>query len=87
MRINDDSLIESYVVKDKSEAILIRKIIPIVKKTTFKTREKLEEMLKQPSQENEQIYYIYVNGTMPQNNELEIASEEEIFKRTTFKKM
>ena len=49
MRINDDSLIESYVVKDKSEAILIRKIIPIVKKTTFKTREKLEEMLKQPS--------------------------------------
>lgn len=79
MRINDGSLIESYVVKDKSDAILISKIMPIVKKTTFKTREELEEIFKQPTEENEQIYYIYINGTMPQNNELGIASEEEIF--------
>jgi len=79
MRINDGSLIESYVVKDKSEALLVSKIMPIVKKTSFKTREEIEEMIKQPTQENEKIYYIYLDGTMPKNNEFGIVSEEEIF--------
>ena len=79
MRINNGSIIESYVVKDKSEALLISKIMPIVKKTSFKTRKEIEEIIQQPAQENEKIYYIYLDGTMPQNNEFGFVSEEEIF--------
>ena len=79
MRINNGSIIESYVVKDRRDALLISKIMPIVKKTSFKTRNEIEEMIQQSTQENEKIYYIYLNGTMPQNNVLGIVSEEEIF--------
>lgn len=79
IRINDGNLIESYVVKDKREALLINKVMPIVKKTTFKTREEIEEIFRQPTKENEQIYYLYTSGAMSHNNEFVISSEQEIF--------
>lgn len=80
MRINDGSLIEIYVVKDKNEALVVSKIMPIVKKTSFKTRKELDEILKQPIKENEKLYYMYTNGTFISSDEFEIVSEEEIFK-------
>lgn len=79
IRINDGGVIESFVVKDKNEALVVSKIMPIVKKTSFKTREEIEIMLKQPAQENENLFYIYLDGTISRNNEFGFISEDEIF--------
>lgn len=79
IRVNDGHIIESYVIKDNNEALAVNKIMPIVKETSFKTREELEKMFEQPSKENEHLYYLYVNGTMPRNNDFGLSSEEEIF--------
>ncbi len=53
--------------------------MPIYKSTSFKTREELEKLFEKPSGENESLYYLYVNGTMPANNEFNISTEKEIF--------
>lgn len=79
IRINDGHLIESYVVKDKNEALSVNKVMPIHKSTSFKTREELEKLFEKPSGENESLYYLYVSGTMPANNEFNISTEKEIF--------
>lgn len=79
IRINDGHLIESYVVKDKNEALSIDKVMPIYKRTSFKTRKELEKLFEKPSGENESLYYLYLNGTMPTNNEFNISTEKEIF--------
>lgn len=79
IRINDGNIIESFIVKDKNEALAINKVMRIHKNTSFKTREELEKIFEQPTDENEKLYYLYVTGTMPINNELNISSEKEIF--------
>lgn len=77
--INGGHLIESYVVKDKSEALAVNKVMSIYKSTSFKTRKELEKSFEKPSAENESLYYLYVNGTMPAKNEFNIPTEKEIF--------
>lgn len=79
IRINDGYLIESYVVKDKREALAISKVMPIYKSTSFKTREELDKLFQQPSDKNERLYYLYLSGEMPINNEFNVPNEKEIF--------
>lgn len=79
IRINGGHLIESYVVKDKSEALAVSKVMPIYKSTSFKTRKELEKLFEKPSAENESLYYLYVNGTIPTKKEFNIPTEKEIF--------
>ena len=74
----DNGLVESYVVKDNDEALLLNKFLPMVKHTTFKTREEIEKMIDQPFNENEQLYYLYPDGTMPKKNNFSIPSEKKI---------
>ena len=63
IRINDGRLIESYIVKDKNEALAVNKVMPIHKSTSFKTREELEKLFEKPSGENESLYYLHVSRT------------------------
>ena len=79
IRINDGGVIESFVVKDKSEALVVSKIMPVVKETSFKTREEIESMLNPQTEDNEKSYYINLDGTIMPNNEFGIISEEDIF--------
>lgn len=78
IRIVDGYLIESYIVKDKNEALAISKVMSVNKSTSFKTREELEKMFKQPSIEGETLYCLYEDGTIQVNNECNIISEKEI---------
>lgn len=77
IRISDGRIIESFVVKDKKEALLVNKIMPFIEISTFKTRKEIEEIFTQPSKDNEEIYYLYLDGSMP--HQLEIASEDKIY--------
>lgn len=80
IRINDGLLIESYVVKDKKEAVAINKILPFIGCKSFKTRSELDKLIEQfaNANENERVYCIYLGGTMPINNKFTVASESEI---------
>jgi len=79
IRITEGNIIESYVIKDKNEALAVNKIMPINKNTSFKTREELEKIFEQPSGENERLHYLYVSGALAINNEFTICTEEEIY--------
>lgn len=79
LRINDGHIIESVVVKDKDEALAISKLMPISKSTSYKTRDELEKMLSELTSENEKLYYVYLSGSLPENNELIIPTEDKIF--------
>lgn len=78
IRINNGRIIESFVVKDNNEALLVNKIMPFIEKSSFKTRKEMEDIFKQASNDNEEIYYLYLDGTMPSNNKFVISSEDSI---------
>ena len=77
IRINNGKIIESFVVKDNNEALLVNKIMPFIEKSSFKTRKEMEDIFKQASNDNEEIYYLYLDGSM--SHQLEIASEDKIY--------
>lgn len=77
IRINNRKIIESFVVKDNNVALLVNKIIPFIENSSFKTRKEMEDIFKQTSNDNEEIYYLYLDGSMP--HQLEIASEDKIY--------
>lgn len=78
IRIVDGSIIESYAVKDNDEALLINKVMPIFKRTGYRTRDELEKLLDKTSYSNNNVYFINLNGGIYQENEYKIASEEKI---------
>lgn len=81
IRINNGKIIESFVVKDSNEALLVNKIMPFIEKSSFKTRKEMEDIFKQTSNDNEEIYYLYLDGSM--SHQLTVSSEESIY--TTIK--
>ena len=81
IRINNGRIIESFVVKDNNEALLVNKIMPFIEKSSFKTRKEMEDIFKQTSNDNEEIYYLYLDGSM--SHQLTVSSEESIY--TTIK--
>ena len=65
-------------VKDNDEALLINKVMPIFKRTGYRTRDELEKLLDKTSYSNNNVYFINLNGGIYQENEYKIASEEKI---------
>ncbi len=81
IRVVDGSIIESFAVKDKNEALLINKIITGTKKTSYVTREELEELY--TKSEKKFILYLedpqYVGEeTLRTSNFQPFTSEEKI---------
>jgi len=80
-RINNGSIVQNYIIKDKNEALSISRVAPLIQETEFKTREELEKLFQPPTDKNENLYLIFMNGTMPVNNEIQIASEDKILEQ------
>lgn len=79
IKLSDGHLIESYVVKDRNEALIVNKVMTIIKNTSFKTKEELEQLFAQPENVNERLYYLYFNGKLIRDNEFFTFSESDIF--------
>lgn len=81
IRINDGSLIESYVVKDNNDALIVSKLLPYEVTTSFKTRKEVEELLNPHANDNEKIYSILVDGgiieyNLPTEKDIELFLKE-----------
>lgn len=75
IRIGDGHIIESFAVKDNAGALVVNKVLSHTKSTSFKTRSELEKLIE--PKEDQELYYLYVDGTMPKNYTL--PSEKDIF--------
>ena len=78
IRIADGLIIESFAVKDKTEALLVNKILTGDKRSVFATREELEEIFSNSITGKEKKYIIYLDyENIGEIHPLE--SEEEIY--------
>lgn len=76
IRIGDNHIIESFAVKDKSEALLINKVIIGNRTTKYVTRAELEEFFKK----NKNKFILYINDeSISAEQYYSLASEEKIY--------
>lgn len=76
--IQDNNIVERYVVKDNKDALLIIKMLSTFKRTGFRTREEIEKLFEQPTNENEKLYILDFNGEIISDGDKITISEEEI---------
>lgn len=74
--VKDGGIIETYVVKDKDEALAVNKVMNFNKSTSIKTRQELEEMF--IPAKNEKLYFVWEDSSIPINNKVTIPSEKYI---------
>ena len=74
IRIGDYHLIESYAIRENNEALVVNRILPVHKKTVFKTRDEVEKLFEQPS-DNKRLYVLNMNGEIGQDSDCFIADE------------
>ncbi len=83
IRIVDGQLIESFALKDKHDALLIKNGLQPYESTEYKTREELEKMFEKPMEENRNLYVMRLDGTFyKEDNPLLLPSEEKIVEWT-----
>lgn len=77
IRIGDGYFSESFVIKDNNQALLINSIM---KPDTHIEHMTYDELLKYVGKHDtdEQVYYVYLSGALPSNNEELFPTEERI---------
>lgn len=81
VRMVDGLFIESFVVKDGKEALLLNKILIAKDDTKFISRSELDDLAKQPSSNNEEhLYVMKGNGEFYKPDEIIFPDEETILK-------
>lgn len=76
--IKDNQVIENYVVKDGTEALIISKQLTPYKKTSIKNRKEVEEILCPSTSIRYNLQNIYLSGAIPEENLFEIDDEDTI---------
>ena len=76
--VRDGIIYESYVIKDNDEALLIKKILDGAKTTNHMTYDELTNFIKK-ADNNEQVYYVYLDGSMPLNDCQIYPDKEKIY--------
>ncbi len=71
-----DGIIESFVIKDNNEALIINKVLNFSKRTEYMKREEIERLFEKNT-EDEKAYLIYLSGKMFNKD---ISSEEKVSK-------
>lgn len=82
IRICDNSIIESFAVKDNNEALMINNVLSSYKRTGYRTREELAKLFEK-NDENEEIYFIDLSGAIVETEakiDKIIPTEEKITK-------
>jgi len=77
IRISDGAICESFVVKYNNQALLINSVMQNEKHTEHMTYDELLKFIEKKDGD-EQTYYVYLDGSMPPNNEGIYPSEEKI---------
>ena len=78
IRIGDDYLSEIFVVKDNNQALLIDNIIQPNKYVEHMTYAELLQLVSK-NDEDEQIYYVYLDGSMNPDGKGLFLTEEKIY--------
>ncbi len=82
IRIGDGYFSESFVIKDNNQALLITSIMNPNNHVEHMTYDELLKYVGKHDTE-EQIYYVYLSGAIPSNNEQLFPTEEEIYTHIT----
>lgn len=79
IRIFDGYIVESFVVKDNNQALLINSVMQTYNKYTKHMT--YDELLKfvEKNDNNEQTYYVYLNGSIPYSDSQLYPNEERIY--------
>ena len=65
IKISDGNLTENYVLKDQSNVFLIESKMEINKNTKCMTYEEFLKFISPQNTEEEQTFYVYIDGTIP----------------------
>ena len=78
IRIGDGGIIENFAVKDNNQAFLITKILQANKTSKYMTYDELMNFVAKSS-DNEQIYYVYQDGSLHPDYAPIYPSKKEIY--------
>lgn len=76
--VRDGFISESFAIKDNNQALLIEKVMRGSKTTTYMTYDEILNFLNK-SNDNEQVYYVYIDGSMPNLDYPIFPSKEKIY--------
>lgn len=80
IRIGDGWCLESFVIKDNNQALLVNRVLQSNKTVKYMTYDELLKYIEKNNTE-EQIYYVYLSGALQTNNNELFPTEEEIHNR------
>ncbi|MBQ8901979.1 MAG: hypothetical protein IJY87_02805 [Bacilli bacterium] len=85
IRIGDGKVIESYVVPDGKEALMISNVMPTIERVQFMTREEVENLFRQPVDSNSRKYTMVIDTKLFRDDSAATSlfrTEEEIVEIT-----
>lgn len=87
VKIGDGFISENFVVKDNSQALLVSSIMQPDKHTEHMTYDKVLEFISKSNSDEEQTYYVYLDGSILIGDRL-LPTEEKIYNhiKSQFKK-
>lgn len=78
IQIGDNYMFERFVVKDNNQALLVKSIMDVDEYTKHMTYDELLKFIEK-NDTDEQTYYVYLDGSIPLNENDIYPSEEEIY--------
>lgn len=81
IRIGDGKVVESFVVPDGKDALIISNVMPTIDRVQYMTREELEDLFKQSSDNASRKYTLVIDEKLFRGNSIAtdlFATEEEI---------
>lgn len=79
IKIFDGHIYEYFAIKDDNQALLISKKMDYEKHVEYMTYDELLEFVMRNKSNNEKTFYVYLDGSIPDNKENIFPSEEKIY--------